>query len=361
MKKTALYNKHIELRAKMVPFAGYEMPVQYSGVNQEHINVRNNVGVFDVSHMGEFIVKGENALKLIQKISSNDASTLFPGRAQYSYLPNSEGGIVDDMLVYMIEENHYMLVVNASNIEKDWNWISIQNTMGAELSNISENLSLIAVQGPKAFELLQNYTDLNLSAIKFYHFQKGTFAGYNDIIISSTGYTGSGGFELYVPNSYAVEIWDLIFSSDSKYNVLPAGLAARDTLRLEMGYCLYGNDINDQTSPISAGLSWVTKFNKEFIGKDIIQNHKLQGTQNKLVAFELLERGIPRKDYEIMNADGKLIGKVTSGTMGPSVRKAIGMGYVNSNFSNFGNSIFINIRNKSIPAKIVKLPFFKIE
>tara|TARA_Y100000991_G_C21956823_1_gene342505 strand:- start:323 stop:1408 length:1086 start_codon:yes stop_codon:yes gene_type:complete len=361
MKKTALYKKHIELRAKMVPFAGYEMPVQYSGVNQEHINVRNNVGVFDVSHMGEFIVKGENALKLIQKISSNDASTLFPGRAQYSYLPNSEGGIVDDMLVYMIEENHYMLVVNASNIEKDWNWISIQNTMGAELSNISENLSLIAVQGPKAVELLQNYTDLNLSAIKFYHFQKGTFAGYNDIIISATGYTGSGGFELYVPNSYAVEIWDLIFSSDSKYNVLPAGLAARDTLRLEMGYCLYGNDINDQTSPISAGLSWVTKFNKEFIGKDIIQNHKLQGTQNKLVAFELLERGIPRKDYEIMNADGKLIGKVTSGTMGPSVRKAIGMGYVNSNFSNFGNSIFINIRNKSIPAKIVKLPFFKIE
>ena len=361
MKRTALYNKHIELRAKMVPFAGYEMPVQYSGVNQEHINVRNNVGVFDVSHMGEFTVKGANALKLIQKISSNDASTLFPGKAQYSYLPNSEGGIVDDMLVYMIEENHYMLVVNASNIEKDWNWISIQNTMGAELSNISENLSLIAVQGPKAVELLQNYTDLNLSAIKFYHFQKGTFAGYNDIIISATGYTGSGGFELYVPNSYAEEIWDLIFSSGPKYNVLPTGLAARDTLRLEMGYCLYGNDINDQTSPISAGLSWVTKFNKEFIGKDIIQNHKLQGTKNKLVAFELLERGIPRKDYEIKNADGKLIGKVTSGTMGPSVRKAIGMGYVNSNFSNFGNSIFINIRNKLIPAKIVKLPFFKKE
>ena len=361
MKRTALYNKHIELRAKMVPFAGYEMPVQYSGVNQEHINVRNNVGVFDVSHMGEFTVKGANALKLIQKISSNDASTLFPGRAQYSYLPNCEGGIVDDMLVYMIEENHYMLVVNASNIEKDWNWISIQNTMGAELSNISENLSLIAVQGPKSVELLQNYTDLNLSAIKFYHFQKGTFAGYNDIIISATGYTGSGGFELYVPNSYAVEIWDLIFSSGSKYNVLPTGLAARDTLRLEMGYCLYGNDINDKTSPISAGLSWVTKFNKEFIGKDIIQNHKLQGTQNKLVAFELLERGIPRKDYEIMNADGKLIGKVTSGTMGPSVKKAIGMGYINSNLLNFGNSIFINIRNKSIPAKIVKLPFFKLE
>ena len=361
MKKTALYNKHIELGAKMVPFAGYEMPVQYLGVNQEHLNVRNNVGVFDVSHMGEFLVKGEKALKLIQKISSNDASTLFPGRAQYSYLPNSEGGIVDDMLVYMIEENHYMLVVNASNIEKDWNWILSQNNVGAELRNISENTSLIAVQGPKAVDLLQNYTDLNLSAIKFYHFQKGIFGGHNDIIISATGYTGSGGFELYVSNNYAEKIWDLLFTSNPNYNVLPTGLAARDTLRLEMGYCLYGNDINDQTSPISAGLSWVTKFNKEFIGKDIIQNHKLQGTKNKLVAFELLERGIPRKDYEIMDADGKLIGKVTSGTMGPSVRKAIGMGYVNSIYSNFGNKIFINIRNKSVPAKIVKLPFFKIE
>ena len=361
MKKTALYNKHIERGAKMVPFAGYEMPVQYLGVNQEHLNVRNNVGVFDVSHMGEFLVKGEKALKLIQKISSNDASTLFPGRAQYSYLPNSEGGIVDDMLVYMIEENHYMLVVNASNIEKDWNWILSQNNVGAELRNISENTSLIAVQGPKAVDLLQNYTDLNLSAIKFYHFQKGIFGGHNDIIISATGYTGSGGFELYVSNNYAERIWDLIFTSNPNYNILPAGLAARDTLRLEMGYCLYGNDINDQTSPISAGLSWVTKFNKEFIGKDIIQNHKLQGTKNKLVAFELLERGIPRKDYEIMDADGKLIGKVTSGTMGPSVKKAIGMGYVNSSYSNFGNNIYINIRNKSIPAKIVKLPFFKIE
>ena len=360
MKKTALYNKHIEFQAKMIPFAGYEMPVQYSGVNHEHINVRNNVGVFDVSHMGEFLVKGQNALKLIQKISSNDASTLFPGRAQYSYLPNKEGGIVDDMIVYMIEKNHYMLVVNASNIEKDWLWISSQNTMGVDLTNISENITLIAVQGPKSVELLQNYTDLNLSSIKFYHFHKGIFAGFDDIIISATGYTGSGGFELFIPNKHAEVIWDLIFSSDSKYSVLPIGLAARDTLRLEMGYCLYGNDINDYTSPISAGLSWVTKFNKEFIGKDIIQNHKLQGTQNKLVAFELLERGIPRKDYEIINADGKLIGKVTSGTMGPSVKKAIGMGYVNTVFSNFGNSIFINIRNRPIPAKIIKLPFFKV-
>ena len=359
MKKTALYNKHIELKAKMVPFAGYEMPVQYSGVNQEHLNVRSNVGVFDVSHMGEFLVKGKNALKLIQKVSSNDASTLFPGRAQYSYLPNSEGGIVDDMLVYMIEENHYMLVVNASNIEKDWNWISSQNSVGAELKNISENLSLIAIQGPKALELLQNYTDLNLSTIKFYHFQKGTFAGINDIIISATGYTGSGGFELYIPNIHAEKIWDIIFSSDSKYNALPTGLAARDTLRLEMGYCLYGNDINDSTSPISAGLGWVTKFNKEFIGKEIIQKHKLNGTNQKLVAFELLERGIPRKDYDITDEEGELIGKVTSGTMGPSVKKPLGLGYVNTNFSDLECIIFIKIRNKLIPSKIVKLPFFK--
>ena len=359
MKKTALYNKHIKLNAKMVPFAGYQMPVQYSGVNQEHLNVRDNVGVFDVSHMGEFLVTGENSLKLIQKISSNDASTLFPGRAQYSYLPNSEGGIIDDMLVYMIDENHYMLVVNASNIEKDWNWISSQNTVGADIKNISENLSLIAVQGPKAVELLQNYTELNLAAIKFYHFQKGTFAGLNDIIISATGYTGSGGFELYVPNDYAEKVWDVIFSSDAKYNVLHTGLAARDTLRLEMGYCLYGNDINDQTSPISAGLAWVTKFNKEFIGRDIIQDQKTHGTSDKLVAFELLERGIPRKDYEITNSDGKIIGHVTSGTMGPSVKKAIGLGYVNTNYSKFGDSIHIKIRNKLIPGHIVKLPFFK--
>ena len=359
MKKTALYNKHIELGAKMVPFAGYDMPVQYSGVNSEHTNVRENVGVFDVSHMGEFLVKGKDALSFIQKISSNDASVLFPGRAQYAYLPNENGGIVDDMLVYMIAVNHYMLVVNASNIEKDWEWINSQNNFDVVLENISENTSLIAVQGPKAKELLQNFTEINLSKIKFYNFETGTFAGFNDIIISATGYTGSGGFELYVPNNIAENIWDLIFKSNSQFGVLPAGLAARDTLRLEMGYCLYGNDINDNTSPISAGLGWVTKFTKAFVGDDIIKKAKLEGTESKLIAFELLDKGIPRKDYEIEDVDGNLIGQVTSGTMGPSVKKAIGLGYVKSEHSNLGSKIFIKIRNKSISAEIIKLPFYK--
>ena len=358
MKKTTLYNKHIELGAKMVPFSGYMMPVEYSGVNSEHINVREGVGVFDVSHMGEFIVKGKDALSFIQKISSNDASVLFPGRAQYSYLPNENGGIVDDMLVYMIAENHYMLVVNASNIEKDWEWINSQNNFDVALENISEKISLIAVQGPKAEELLQNLTQINLSNIKFYHFEIGTFAGFNDIIISATGYTGSGGFELYVPNNIAEDIWDFIFNLKD-FNVFPAGLAARDTLRLEIGYCLYGNDINDNTSPISAGLGWVTKFTKEFVGDNIIKKAKLEGTESKLIAFELLDRGIPRKDYEIEDVDGNLIGQVSSGTMGPSVKKAICMGYVKSEHSNLGNKIFIKIRNKSISAEIIKLPFYK--
>ena len=342
----------------MVPFAGYMMPVQYSGVNSEHINVRQGVGVFDVSHMGEFLVKGKDALSFIQKISSNDASVLFPGRAQYAYLPNENGGIVDDMLVYMIEENHYMLVVNASNIDKDWEWINSQNNFDVSLENISENTSLIAIQGPKAKELLQNLTEINLSNIKFYHFEIGTFAGFNDIIISATGYTGSGGFELYVPNNISEEVWDFIFNLKD-FNLFPAGLAARDTLRLEMGYCLYGNDINDNTSPISAGLGWVTKFTKEFVGDNIIKKAKLEGTESKLIAFELLDRGIPRKDYEIEDVDGDLIGQVTSGTMGPSVKKAIGMGYVKSEHSNLGNKIFIKIRNKSISAEIIKLPFYK--
>ena len=357
MKKTSLYNKHIELGAKMVPFAGYLMPVQYSGVNSEHINVREGVGVFDVSHMGEFLVKGKDALSFIQKISSNDASVLFPGRAQYAYLPNENGGIVDDMLVYMIANNHYMLVVNASNIEKDWEWINRQNNFDVALENISEKISLIAVQGPKAKELLQNLTEINLSKIKFYHFETGTFAGFNDVIISATGYTGSGGFELYVPNNIAEEVWDFIFNLKD-FNVLPAGLAARDTLRLEMGYCLYGNDINDNTSPISAGLGWVTKFTKAFVGDNFIKKAKFEGTESKLIAFELLDRGIPRKDYEIEDVDGNLIGEVTSGTMAPSVKKAIGMGYVKSEHSNLGSKIFIKIRNKSISAEIIKLPFY---
>ena len=359
MKKTALYKKHVELGAKMVPFAGYDMPVQYSGVNSEHINVRENVGVFDVSHMGEFIIKGENALKLIQKISSNDASVLFPGRAQYAYFPNNNGGIVDDMITYMIDKNHYMLVVNASNIEKDWRWINQQNNCNAHLENISDNTSLIAVQGPKATELLQEFTDLNLSKIKFYHFKFGNFLEYKDVIFSSTGYTGSGGFELYVPNEIIENVWNLIFKSNSKFGVLPAGLAARDTLRLEMGYCLYGNDINDNTSPMSAGLGWVTKFSKAFISDDLIKKDKSEGTEYKLVAFELLERGIPRKDYEIQDINGVNIGYVTSGTMGPSVGKAIGMGYIKSNHSELGNKIFLKIRNKSISAQLVSLPFYK--
>lgn len=360
MKKTALYNKHIELGAKMVPFAGFHMPVQYSGITQEHHNVRNNVGVFDVSHMGEFLISGENALELIQKISSNDASKLFPGRAQYSYLPNANGGIVDDMLVYMIDHHRYMLVVNGSNIEKDWKWIINQNNVGAELENISDDLSLIAVQGPKAVNVLQNLTSVNLEDIKFYHFELGTFAGVKNIIISATGYTGSGGFELYVPNQSAENIWDIIINLETEEKILPSGLAARDTLRLEMGYCLYGNDIDESTSPIAAGLGWVTKFNKDFIGKEIIELHKNNGTENQLVAFELLERGIPRKDYQIVDSNEKLIGKVTSGTMGPSVKKAIGLGYIKSSHNKLGNIIHLKIRNKLIPARIVQLPFFKI-
>ena len=360
MKKTALHNKHIELGAKMVPFAGFHMPIQYSGVNQEHNNVRNNVGVFDVSHMGEFLITGEHALELIQKISSNDASKLFPGRAQYSYLPNAKGGIIDDMLVYMMDYHRYMLVVNGSNIEKDWNWIVSQNNIGAELENISDNLSLIAVQGPKAAKVLQNLTSVNLLDIKFYHFEIGSFAGIENILISATGYTGSGGFELYVPNKNVEKLWDSIFNLQTEDEIHPTGLAARDTLRLEMGYCLYGNDIDEQTSPIAASLGWVTKFNKEFIGKEIIESHKSNGTENQLIAFELLERGIPRKDYQIVDSNEKLIGIVTSGTMGPTVKKGIGLGYVKTNHSKDGNLIYLKIRSKLISAKIVQLPFFKV-
>jgi len=359
MKKTALYNKHIELGAKMVPFAGYEMPVQYIGVNAEHINVRNNVGAFDVSHMGEIIVSGENALSLIQKISSNDASLLFPGRAQYSYMPNYKGGVVDDLIIYMLEENRYMLVVNASNIEKDWNWLNQHNDFGANLENLSDNISLIALQGPNSVKLLQNITETDLEEIKFYHFKNGTVAGIENVIISATGYTGSGGFELYVNNENAEKLWDSIFSVGESYNIFPAGLAARDTLRLEMGYCLYGNDINDQTSPISAGLGWVTKFSKSFINDHQLKYQKENGVMEKLVAFKLLERGIPRKDYIIEDENNSEIGIVTSGTMGPSVKFSIGLGYVKTQFAALGTKIFVRIRQKSLQAEIVKLPFYK--
>jgi aminomethyltransferase len=360
MKKTALYNKHIKLGAKMVPFAGYDMPVQYNGVNAEHANVRNNVGIFDVSHMGEFIVSGKNALALIQKVSSNDASVLFPGRAQYAYLPNENGGVVDDLLIYMISENKYMLVVNASNIEKDWNWINKHNDVGATIENISDQMSLLAVQGPRAIDILQKLTESDLSSIKFYHFIQGKIGGLDNVIISATGYTGSGGFELYVNNKDAEKLWEEIFASGKEYGLLPAGLAARDTLRLEMGYCLYGNDINDNSSPISAGLGWVTKFNKPFINDEQLKDQKENGVGDKLVAFKLLDRGIPRKDYEIVDENNNKIGIVTSGTMGPSVKFSIGLGYVNVNYSKVGSKIYLSIRNKSIAAQVVKLPFYKL-
>ena len=359
MKSTALSQMHIDLGAKMVPFAGYNMPVQYEGVNIEHETVRNGVGVFDVSHMGEFILKGPYALDLIQKVSSNDASKLFPGRAQYSCLPNNTGGIVDDLLIYMIKEQEYLLVVNASNIEKDWNWISSHNSKGVEMLNVSDDWSLLAVQGPKAIDVLQKLTDVDLSEIKYYHFTKGVFAGVDDVIVSATGYTGSGGFELYVPNSVAKKVWNSLFEAGKPYDIKPIGLAARDTLRLEMGFCLYGNDINDKTSPLEAGLSWITKFSKDFINSDELKNQKEAGVSKKLIGFEMVDRGIPRNGYQINNADGSAIGHVTSGTMGPSVKKAIGLGYVNIDYVSENQAIFLEIRNKQVAAKVVKFPFYK--
>ncbi|MFL2570672.1 MAG: glycine cleavage system aminomethyltransferase GcvT [Parvicellaceae bacterium] len=359
MKSTALSHKHIELGAKMVPFAGYNMPVQYEGVNLEHETVRNSVGVFDVSHMGEFILKGPNALNLIQKVSSNDASKLFPGRAQYSCLPNDQGGIVDDLLIYMLKEEEYLLVVNASNIEKDWNWIAKHNSYGVEMLNVSDDWSLLAVQGPKAKEVLQQLTEVNLDEVSYYHFTKGLFAGVDNVILSATGYTGSGGFELYIPNAVAENVWNRLFEVGESFGIKPIGLAARDTLRLEMGFCLYGNDINDTTSPLEAGLGWITKFSKEFVNSDQLKIQKENGITKKLVGFELIDRGIPRNGYDITNADGDKIGHVTSGTMGPSVKKAIGLGYVDLAYAVEGKEIFLAIRNKQIAAKVVKFPFYK--
>ena len=359
MKSTALSHKHIELGAKMVPFAGYNMPVQYEGVNLEHETVRNSVGVFDVSHMGEFILKGPNALNLIQKVSSNDASKLFPGRAQYSCLPNDQGGIVDDLLIYMLKEEEYLLVVNASNIEKDWNWIAKHNSYGVEMLNVSDDWSLLAVQGPKAKEVLQQLTEVNLDEVSYYHFTKGLFAGVDNVILSATGYTGSGGFELYIPNAVAENVWNRLFEVGESFGIKPIGLAARDTLRLEMGFCLYGNDINDTTSPLEAGLGWITKFSKEFVNSDQLKIQKENGITKKLVGFELIDRGIPRNGYDITNADGDKIGHVTSGTMGPSVKKAIGLGYVDLAYAVEGKEIFLAIRNKQIAANVVKFPFYK--
>jgi aminomethyltransferase len=359
MKNTALTEKHIALGAKMVPFAGYNMPVTYEGINAEHATVRNGVGVFDVSHMGEFILKGENALDLIQRVTSNDASKLYDGKVQYSCLPNKDGGIVDDLLVYKIDDKTYMLVVNASNIEKDWNWIQQFNSKGVEMHNISDQTSLLAIQGPKAADALQTLTDVDLASMEYYTFVKGTFAGVDNVVISATGYTGAGGFEIYFENQYADQIWDAIFKAGAPYNIQPIGLGARDTLRLEMGFCLYGNDIDDTTSPIEAGLGWITKFSKSFTNSEALLAQKEAGIQKKLVGFEMIDRGIPRHDYEIADAEGNIIGKVTSGTQAPSLQKAIGMGYIAKDFTKEGTEIFILIRNTPIKAKVVKFPFYK--
>ncbi|MBM1107833.1 glycine cleavage system aminomethyltransferase GcvT [Aurantibacter crassamenti] len=359
MKNTALTKTHEALGAKMVPFAGYNMPVSYEGVNAEHETIRNGVGVFDVSHMGEFLISGENALPLIQKVTSNDASKLTIGKAQYSCLPNETGGIVDDLIVYRIKENQYLLVVNASNIEKDWAHISKYNTeFNAEMRDLSENYSLLAIQGPKAVEAMQSLTSIDLAAIKFYNFEVADFAGIEHVIISATGYTGSGGFEIYCKNDEVKQIWDKVFEAGAEFGIKPIGLAARDTLRLEMGYCLYGNDINDNTSPFEAGLGWITKFTKDFVNADALEKEKKHGAERKLVAFELDERGIPRHDYDIVDSQGNKIGIVTSGTMSPSLSKGIGLGYVPNIFTEVGSKIYIQIRKKAIPATVVKLPFY---
>lgn len=355
-KKLPLHDIHKSNGGKMIPFAGYLMPVRYSSDKEEHLAVRNNVGIFDVSHMGEFIIRGPKALELIQKITTNDASKLAPGKAQYSCLPNDTGGIVDDLIIYMFGEDEYMLVVNAANIEKDWNWISEKNDVGAELENISDKINLFAVQGPKAQQVLQKLTSNDLSSIKFYHFRTGEFAGVDDVIISATGYTGSGGFELYVSAEDAEQVYNKIMDAGSELGIKPIGLGARDTLRMEMGYCLYGNDIDESTSPIEAGLGWITKFTKDFPGKNIFQHQKENGVKQKLVGFKMVDKGIPRQGYAILNGEGNEIGRVTSGTMSPSLNIGIGMGYVKTEFSTPGISIFIAIRNRSLAAEVSKMP-----
>src|ERR1700756_5689301 len=357
MKNTALSKIHQSLGAKMASFAGYNMPIQYEGINIEHDTVRNAVGVFDVSHMGEFLITGKQALDLIQKVTSNDASLLQIGDIQYSCMTNGGGGIVDDLLVYRIDESSYMLVVNASNIEKDWNWIKFKNNLNCEMINMSDDLSLLAVQGPKAIDTLQKLTDIDLKSIPYYHFKTGELAGIKEVIISATGYTGAGGFEIYFQNQAAETIWNKIFEAGKEYGIKPIGLGARDTLRLEMGYCLYGNDINDSTSPLEAGLGWITKFTKEFTSSDNLTVQKKAGVTKKLVGFEMIDRGIPRHDYEIVDASGNLIGHVTSGTQSPTLKKAIGMGYVKTEFSKPDTDIFIKIRDNKVKARVQKLPF----
>ena len=359
MKNTALTHIHEALGAKIVPFAGYNMPVQYEGVNIEHETVRNGVGVFDVSHMGEFLITGPNALALIQKTCSNDAAKLYDGKAQYSCMPNDTGGIVDDLIIYRLNEEKYVLVVNASNIQKDWDWLSSHNDVNAEMKNLSEDFSLLAIQGPKAAKAMQSLTSVDLENMKYYTFEVADFAGIEHVIISATGYTGSGGFEIYCKNTEVEQVWNKVMEAGAEYGIKPIGLAARDTLRLEMGFCLYGNDIDDTTSPIEAGLGWITKFTKTFTNAEALQKQKEHGTERKLVAFELNERGIPRHGYDIVDGNGHKIGTVTSGTMSPSLKKGIGLGYVPTVLASVGSNIHIQIRKKAIPATVVKLPFYK--
>jgi len=356
-KNIPLHELHVKLGGKIVPFAGFNMPVRYSSDIEEHMTVRNGVGVFDVSHMGEFKVEGPNALELIQRITSNDASKLVDGQAQYTCLPNDKGGIVDDLIVYRIKENDYFIVVNAGNIEKDWNWFVKHNTKGAILKNLSEEYCLFAVQGPKAVPVLQKLTVTDLSVIKYYHFSIGTFAGVNDVIMSNTGYTGAGGFEIYVKNGDAEKVWLDIFEAGKDIDIKPIGLGARDTLRLEMGFCLYGNDIDDTTSPIEAGLGWITKFTKEFTNSASLKKQKEEGVAKKLVAFKMIDRGIPRHDYQIKDASGNVIGKVTSGTQSPMLTIGIGLGYVATEFAKVDSEIFVDVRGRALKASVVKLPF----
>ena len=358
MKRTALYQEHIDLGAKMVDFVGFEMPVQYSGINNEHLAVRERVGLFDVSHMGEFSLKGEKSLALIQKITSNDASKLENGGVQYSALLNENGGIVDDLLVYKIKENDYFLVVNASNIDKDWSWIFQNNTDGAEMKNLSNELSLLALQGTKAIEVLGKLTSVDLTSLKYYHFTFGTVAGIDNVLISNTGYTGSGGFELCLPNEQAQKLWAALLEEGEEQGILPCGLAARDTLRLEKGFCLYGNELDDNTTPIEAGLGWITKLDKGgFLGKEILTRQKSEGVSKKLIGFELIDRGVPRHQYKVFDFQNNEIGGVTSGTMSPMKKIGIGMAYVKPEFSKIGTEIFIEIRDKKLKACVVKMPF----
>ncbi len=359
MKSTPLTDTHVTLGARMAEFAGYHMPISYQGINVEHQCVREKVGIFDVSHMGEFVLKGPRALELVQSVTSNDASKLEVGDVQYSCLPNDAGGIIDDLLVYRLQENSYMLVVNSSNIEKDWSWIQSHNKFDVEMNNISDRAGLLAIQGPNAIEVLQKLTETNLSAIPYYKFARGVFGGVKNVLMSNTGYTGAGGFEIYYENLDSGELWNKIFEAGKEFGIMPCGLGARDTLRLEMGFCLYGNDIDDTTSPLEAGLGWITKFSKDFTAKSILEEQKAKGLSRKLVGFEMIDKGIARHGHEIMDANGNTIGVVTSGTQSPSLQKAIGMGYISIENAKEGTTIFINIRDKNLEAKVVKMPFLK--